>query len=598
MKQLTIRTVSLLLALVLITGMIPTAYAYTLSGWAAEEVGEMDDMGLIPDSLMNADLTKNITRLDMCRIAVASYEYLTGNEIPQPHIHPFPDTQDPSVEKANWVGLVDGRADGKFYPNDTLNRVEFFAFVGKFLKAVGYPITESDYADLSVFSDAQSLPKWSIDFAKLTVGIGVVKGTSSTSPALSWSDVTSAQQALCMFYRACNAASLQQLDPPELKPVYDAFENLSNWAKESVMAMDEMGLIPDSVKYSSMKGNITRKDMCTIVMNTYKNLWGISDADLGPVGENPFTDTNSTDVIYCYMMEIVSGDGNGKFRPDDPISRQEFFKVTQNFLAAMGYLHEDDDMIDLVGIDPETNEKYYGDGNEVSNYAQAPTRVLLALGLVNGSPEKTVGQNGNTIQLPFLNPTDTIVCQEAISIFHRAHHFSMTWKPLEEDAPTEPSEPSEPNEPNEPTEPSEPPKPQDPEDLSTIERVIKLAMEIEADDRYGYVWGGKKPSDGGFDCSGFVAYVYNTEAGTNFSPPCSSICRAIPDANIIPRNELKPGDIIFFWNTSKTDYQHVGLYIGDGKMVHASNSRVGIIVSHIDEPYYLGRYMHAKRVFP
>ena len=57
-----------------------------------------------------------------------------------------------------------------------------------------------------------------------------------------------------------------------------------------------------------------------------------------------------------------------------------------------------------------------------------------------------------------------------------------------------------------------------------------------------------------------------------------------------------PGDIIFFWNTSKTDYQHVGLYIGNGKMVHASNSRVGIIVSSIDEPYYLGRYMHAKRV--
>ena len=59
MKQLTIRSISLLLALVLITGMIPTAHAaYTLDPWAMEEVGEMSDMGLVPDSLLNADLTK------------------------------------------------------------------------------------------------------------------------------------------------------------------------------------------------------------------------------------------------------------------------------------------------------------------------------------------------------------------------------------------------------------------------------------------------------------------------------------------------------------------------------------------------------------
>ena len=599
MKQFTIRTISLILALVLVTGMIPTAHAYTLSGWAAEEVGEMEDMGLIPDSLMSADLTKNITRLDMCRIAVLAYEHLTGNEIPQPHIHPFPDTQDPSVEKANWAGLVDGRADGKFYPDDTLNRVEFFAFVGKFLNAVGYPITESDYADLSGFSDADTLPKWATDFARLTVGIGVVKGTSTATPTLSWSDVTSAQQAICMFYRACNAAGLQELDPPELKPVYDAFENLSSWAEESVMAMDDMGLIPDSVKYSSMKGYITRADMCTIVMNTYKNLWGITDADMGPVDYNPFTDTDSLDVINCYRLEIVSGDGNGLFRPDDPITRQEYFKIAQNFLEAIGYLHEDELMIDLTGIDPETNEKYYGDGDQVSGYAQAPTRVLLALGLVNGSMQKTTNAAGKEIELCFLNPKNDIICQEAIAIFHRAHHFAMTWKPTEEEPPTDPIEPSEPDDPTEPSEPddpTEPTEPQDPETLTVIERVIKLAMEIEADDRYGYVWGGKKPSDGGFDCSGFVYYVYNTEAGTNFYPPCSSICRAIPDEYIVPRDELMPGDIIFFWNTSKTDYQHVGLYIGNGKMVHASNSRVGIIVSGIDEPYYLGRYMHAKRV--
>lgn len=593
MKQFTIRSISLLLALVLIAGMIPTAHAaYTLSSWAMEEVGKMDDMGLIPDSLLNADLTQNITRLDMCRIAVLAYEYLTGNEIPQPNTHPFSDTTDPAVEKAQWVGLVDGRTDGLFYPDDTLKRVEFFAFVGKFLNAVGYPISDSDYADLSSFSDVDTLPKWATDFAKLTVGIGVVKGTSTTTPTLSCTDVTSAQQAICMFYRACDAASQQELDPPEVETVYDAYENLSNWANASVMAMEDMGLIPDSVKYSSMKGNITRSDMCTIVMNTYKNLWGITDEDMGPVDENPFTDTDSIDVINCYRLEIVSGDGNGKFRPDDPITRQEFFKITQNFLAAIGYLHEDEDMIDLTGIDPETNEKYYGDGDEVSKYAQAPTRVLLALGLVTGSFEETTNDAGESVTLRFLNPTDYIICQEAIAIFYRAHDFAMTWKPSEEETPPEATDPGDSNETTEPTEP------QDPETLSVIEQVIQLALEIEADDSYWYVWGGKYPSDGGFDCSGFVSYVYREKADYEMWPPCSGIWKAIPDENIVSRDELLPGDIIFFWNESRTDFQHVGLYIGNGKMVHASNSRVGIIISNIDEPYYLGRYMDSKRVFP
>lgn len=589
MKQLTIRVLSLLLTLVLIMGMIPTAQAaYTLDPWAMEEVGKMDQLGLIPDSLLKADLTKNITRLDMCRIAVRCYEYLTGRSIPQPNLHPFPDTTDPDVEKAQWIGLVDGRADGKYYPGDTLNRVEFFAFAGKFLEAVGYPITDSDYADLSGFQDVGSVPPWSTDFVKLAVGMGLVKGTSTTTPTLSCFDLTSAQQALCIFYRVSDTAGQAELAPPEIPTVYDAFENMSQWAEDAISEMDKMGLIPDTVKYSSMTGSITRKDMCAIVMNTYKNLWGITDADMGPVGTSPFTDTSDPNIVNCYRLEIVSGYQDGTFRPDNPITRQEFFKITQNFLEAIGYLHEDESMIDLTGVDPETNKKFYGDGDEVAEYAQPSTRVLLALGLVNGSLETTTDQDGKPVQMRFLNPTDNIVCQEAIAIFYRAHDFAMTWKP------TEP----EPDDPEKPTEPTEPSEPQDPETLTVIERVIKLALEIEADDRYGYVWGGKYPSDGGFDCSGFVSYVYRQEAGYEMWPPCSGIWKSIPDANIVSRSDLRPGDIIFFWNDSRTDFQHVGLYIGDGKMVHASNSRVGIIISSIDEPYYLGRYMDSKRVFP
>lgn len=586
MKKLTLRSISLVLALVLIVGMIPTASAYTADPWAQEEVGKMDELDLIPDSLASADLTKNITRLDMCRIAVLAYEELTGREIPLPVEHPFPDTTDPAVEKAHWVGLVKGSTDGQFHPDNNLTRIDFFAFVGQFLEAIGYPVSDSAYGDLTVFSDCGTLPQWATDYTRLTVGIGVVKGTSESAPTLSWASTATAQQAICMFYRAYSAASEQELDPPEIAPVPVAYENLSTWAEESVMTMDELGLVPTSVKYSSMRGSITRLDMCRIVMNTYKNLWGITDADMGPIDESPFTDTDDVDVVNAYRLEIVSGDGNGSFRPNDPITRQEFFKITQNFLEAIGYLHDDDVMISLDD---------YIDGSEFASYAQAPARVLIALGIVNGSSEIETDESGKTVTVIRLNPTDEIVCEQALAIFYRAHNFALTWKPSEDNS----SDSNDDNNDNS-DDATEPPTEDNrtEEELSQIEQVIKLALEIEANDDYWYVWGGNDPSDGGFDCSGFVFYVYKaTGVRTDLYQPCSNQWNTLGGWDtVIPRDELQPGDLLFFWDDSRTGFQHVGMYIGDGKMVHASNSRVGIIISDINEPYYLGRYMGAQRV--
>lgn len=572
MKQLTIRSISILLALIMVLLMIPSARAYTADPWAEAELEVMNDAGLIPDSLSDGDLTRNITRLDMCRIAVLSYESLTGRKIPLPIEHPFPDTTDPAVEKAQWVGLVKGSDDGLFHPDQELTRIDFFAFVGQFLEAIGYPVSVSDYADLSLFSDGATVPEWARAYTSLTVGIEVVRGTSSEHPTLSWNNTATAQEAICMFQRAYSAAREQELNPPEMKPVPVAYGDLSAWAEEAVHEMDSMGLVPDSVKYTSMRGPITRADMCRIVMNSYKNLWGITDEDMGPVGDSPFNDTNDIDVINAYRLEIISGDGNGTFRPNDSVTRQEFFKIAQNFLEAIGYLHEDDTMVTLDD---------YSDGGSFAEYAQAPTRVLIALGLVNGSVENITNEDGEIVEEKLLNPEDAIVCEEALAVFHRAHHFAMNWRPSENENPGEETTPPEDN--------------RNEEELSTVQRVINLALAIEADDSYWYVYGGKKPSDGGFDCSGFVSYVYNTEAGTNLHPPCSGIWNALSDTTI-PKDQLLPGDVVFFWNDSKTDFQHVGMYIGDGKFVHAANSRTGIIISELDEPYYLGHYMDAKRV--
>ena len=81
-----------------------------------------------------------------------------------------------------------------------------------------------------------------------------------------------------------------------------------------------------------------------------------------------------------------------------------------------------------------------------------------------------------------------------------------------------------------------------------------------------YVWGGSSPS--GFDCSGLVQYVY---AKVGVSLPHSSRMQ-YGCGKPVSRDELKVGDLVFFYNP----IQHVGIYIGNGRMINATGSQVQI----------------------
>ena len=81
-KQRIIRCLSALLCLCLLAGFAPAAMAYSnVSDWAKSEVAEMEALGLLPDCLLNADLSANITRGEMCELAVYAFEKATGNDI-------------------------------------------------------------------------------------------------------------------------------------------------------------------------------------------------------------------------------------------------------------------------------------------------------------------------------------------------------------------------------------------------------------------------------------------------------------------------------------------------------------------------------------
>ena len=108
-----------------------------------------------------------------------------------------------------------------------------------------------------------------------------------------------------------------------------------------------------------------------------------------------------------------------------------------------------------------------------------------------------------------------------------------------------------------------------------------------------YLYGGNDRN--GIDCSGFVLQVYLK--ALNVKLPRSSAEMSDFCTNKVKRDKLQPGDLVFF-DTSKArngKVSHVGLYVGDGNMIHASTSK-GVIVTSIDSNYYAGRLLSGGRV--
>lgn len=107
-----------------------------------------------------------------------------------------------------------------------------------------------------------------------------------------------------------------------------------------------------------------------------------------------------------------------------------------------------------------------------------------------------------------------------------------------------------------------------------------------------YVYGGTDYS--GFDCSGFVGYVYKYGVGKNL--PRTS--RGMSDfAMHLGRNELKPGDIVFFDTSLKGRINHCGIYLGNGKFIHASSGRAhSVTTSNLDKGFYKNRFRWGGRV--
>ena len=293
--------------------------------------------------------------------------------------------------------------------------------------------------------------------------------------------------------------------------------------------------LPTRAAVDPIAAPLTRLGMSQLLMEGYHTLTGITDEELGEP-EMMFLDTENTDVLNAYSLELVSGRSNGVFEPMEGVSRQDYFTACARLLESVGYPYVDDIEIDL---------DEYADGSEVLAYARQPIRAMLCLGIIETDA--------------MLEPAREITVDEAMTACDALVDFYTAWQ----ENPVEPQR-------------------------YLGEDVAEYALQYVG---CRYVRGGQGPRK--FDCSGFVYYVYK-HFGYDLKPGARNQWSLLSQR--VSKDELLPGDLLFFSRNGRASrIFHVGIYIGNGQFVHAANSSDGLIVTDIDHAWYANRYLGAKR---
>ncbi|MGE5087518.1 MAG: C40 family peptidase [Candidatus Levyibacteriota bacterium] len=124
--------------------------------------------------------------------------------------------------------------------------------------------------------------------------------------------------------------------------------------------------------------------------------------------------------------------------------------------------------------------------------------------------------------------------------------------------------------------------------LEGAQEVAVYALSLVGVD---YRYGGDTP-DRGLDCSGLIRYVFQQTTGVTLPRTAHELARI---GAKVPRSELVPGDLVFF-NTRRSAYSHVGIYLGDGQFIHAPSKGGEVGVAQLSSSYWRKRYDGARRL--
>jgi cell wall-associated NlpC family hydrolase len=138
---------------------------------------------------------------------------------------------------------------------------------------------------------------------------------------------------------------------------------------------------------------------------------------------------------------------------------------------------------------------------------------------------------------------------------------------------------------------------QPPLQVSFVDRATATAQDAidQAMDLLGipYRRGGSSP-ESGFDCSGFVSHVFREGLGLVLPRSSKEMSKS---GEAVSKEQLRPGDLVFF-NTMRTAFSHVGIYLGDNQFVHAPRSGGRVRVEDLRDGYWIKRFNGARRINP
>jgi len=148
------------------------------SNWATTELQNAAELGLIPDILNGADMTKPITREEFCELAVLLYEKVTGAPASAASVNPFTDTTNIRILKAYELGITAGTSKTTFSPNTLINREQCATMLFRAIKAIA-PGADYSITGIKDFPDQKYISSWAAQATKYMSKLGIIKGDSS-----------------------------------------------------------------------------------------------------------------------------------------------------------------------------------------------------------------------------------------------------------------------------------------------------------------------------------------------------------------------------------------------------------------------------------
>lgn len=329
------RVLTLLLCLALTLSTVPVAYAtgnFTgVSEWFRPSLSEMQELDLLPDEFSGMDLSKNITRAEMCRLAVHALEIIIGYSIEPERSDYFSDASADYIAKAYELGVVSGYPDGTFKPNNYLTRQEFFQIVENFCNAAAF-LPTADSSSLSAFTDASSVADWAQEAAQICVKYGYVNGRGYGDKAyLEPTGNATRQEAMAMFLRA-----------------YKYLNEYYYYIKNAQVVVDENSVSSGFTGENSMVDNvaITGVDKHMMVTGNGLNIrsgWSTNAAILGTVGYG--SDLTVTgicangwvQVLYKGQTGYVSGEYVADYQQVSQNGSQQAVEIANFAMTFVGY---------------------------------------------------------------------------------------------------------------------------------------------------------------------------------------------------------------------------------------------------------------------